>query len=274
MSRFERIEISWEDMQSRCDGVRRDDPRDPRTADQADRTRMTGSSHWLLAADRERRNGNFENALRSYSRVLELEPLAIAGWIGQVQMLVHLGEYPEAEIWSRKALEMFPRNGDLLAGRAQSLCRFGQARLARQVCDHAIECAGDSSYRWMVRGETLLANGETAANHCFRRTLTLDHDWLVELEIALIYRHYALPAKAVTHVRESLQIANDQVFAWYLLGECQADLELKDAARRSFERCLELVPEFAAAQSSLVQLSTRSFSLLRWARRHWQRMSR
>ena len=31
----------------------------------------------------------------------------VAGWLGQVQMLVFLGEYPEAELWARKALELF-----------------------------------------------------------------------------------------------------------------------------------------------------------------------
>src|SRR5689334_12227259 len=81
--------------------------------------------HWLRLADADRRNGLFEGALRYYSRALELDKSLVTGWVGQVQMLVALGEYPEAELWSRKALELFKNNAELLAARAQALCRTG-----------------------------------------------------------------------------------------------------------------------------------------------------
>jgi tetratricopeptide (TPR) repeat protein len=58
--------------------------------------------HWIRVATDERRNGQHENALRYYSRALELDKALVAGWVGQVQMLIALGEYPEAELWSRK----------------------------------------------------------------------------------------------------------------------------------------------------------------------------
>ena len=39
---------------------------------------------------------------------LELDRSIIGGWLGQVQMLIFLGEYPEAEgLWARKVLEIF-----------------------------------------------------------------------------------------------------------------------------------------------------------------------
>ena len=72
--------------------------------------------HWLKQADHHRRNGNFENALRFYSRALEEEKTLIVAWVGQVQMLVQLGEHPQAELWSRKALEYFPNQPELMAG--------------------------------------------------------------------------------------------------------------------------------------------------------------
>ena len=55
-------------------------------------------------ADQSRRAGLYENALKFYSRALELDRSLVAGWVGQVQMLVQLEEYPEAELWSRKGL--------------------------------------------------------------------------------------------------------------------------------------------------------------------------
>ena len=72
---------------------------------------------WLAQADQQRRVGHYESALRLYSRALEDDKALVVGWLGQIQMLVQLEEYPEAELWARKALELFPNNGDLLAGR-------------------------------------------------------------------------------------------------------------------------------------------------------------
>lgn len=71
---------------------------------------------WLRQADENRRQGYYENALRFYSRALELDKSLVPGWLGQVQMLIFLGEYPEAELWSRKALEIFRNNAELMAG--------------------------------------------------------------------------------------------------------------------------------------------------------------
>ena len=75
------------------------------------------AGHWMQKADESRRTGLYENALKFYSRALEVDRSLVAGWVGQVQMLVQLDEYPEAELWSRKGLELFPTNGELMAGR-------------------------------------------------------------------------------------------------------------------------------------------------------------
>src|SRR5262245_50967748 len=85
-------------------------------------------AYWLAQADGDRRQGLYENALRFYSRALEREKSMVNVWLGQVQMLIQLGEYPEAELWSRKALELFRNNSELLAGRAQALCRVGDKK--------------------------------------------------------------------------------------------------------------------------------------------------
>ncbi len=84
-------------------------------------------------ADRNRRAGQYENALRYYSRALEDDKAYLPGWVGQVEMLIALGEAPEADMWCRKALELFPGNGELLAARSRSLCRLGDVKQAGAV---------------------------------------------------------------------------------------------------------------------------------------------
>ena len=50
-------------------------------------------------------------------------------------MLIGLEEYPEAELWSGKALERFRNHPDLLAGRSQACCRLGKFDEAYQWSD-------------------------------------------------------------------------------------------------------------------------------------------
>jgi len=52
--------------------------------------------------------GDFELALRNYSRSLEVRSGFFEGWAGQIRMLIELGEYAEARKWADKAMELFP----------------------------------------------------------------------------------------------------------------------------------------------------------------------
>ncbi len=60
-------------------------------------------AQWLRRADDQRRRGLYENALRYYSRALERDESLVNGWLGQIQMLILLGENTEAELWARGA---------------------------------------------------------------------------------------------------------------------------------------------------------------------------
>src|SRR5438552_7467851 len=110
------------------------------------------SGHWMRQADRGRRSGLFEEALKYYSRAVELDRSVVAGWVGQVQMLIALEEYNEAELWARKALELFRNHVEPNAARAQALCRNGDLKNAQAACDAALGQPGQSAYPWMARG--------------------------------------------------------------------------------------------------------------------------
>ncbi len=183
--RFDKLEFPDETPKPRDPGV------DPAAKDE---------QHWLKQADLHRRNGNYENALRFYSRALEIEKSLVVAWVGQVQMLVHLGEFPQAELWSRKALELFPNQCDLSSGRAQALCRMGDMQKAHAASDGAMQQRGDSAYCWMVRGELMVAGRQESDRYCFDRAQIASRDWLVPLEAALIYLYYRSPSKAL-HAR-------------------------------------------------------------------------
>jgi tetratricopeptide (TPR) repeat protein len=224
-------------------------------------------TNWILQAEGERRTGQYENALRMYSRALELDKSLVPGWLGQVQMLVFLDEAVEAELWSRKALELFPNNGELLAARAQSLCRTGDMRQAQAVCDGSFKQTGQSAYRWVVRGELLVAGSQDLDRHCFDKAQQIDSDWLVPLEISLIYLHYRLPSRGLDRVRKAVEAAPDRHYAWYVQSQCEIELGLTTRAHLSLCRCLELSPGHVEAERKMAEVRHGGMPWLRTLRR-------
>lgn len=254
MPRFDRLEL--DSPQGQPDDkpeAAQDQPRD--------------EQHWLRLADAERRQGLFENALRLYSRALEMDKSLITGWLGQVQMLIALGEYPEAELWSRKSLELFKNHGDLLAGRAQALCRMKDRTQAVASCDAAMAQSGASAYRWIVRGEVMMSDRSDVDRYCFDKAVQLDNDWLVPLEIAQCYLYHGYASKALVRARQAVARGPDQVYCWFFQGRCEQELDLEDAARKSFSRCLEIVPNHAEAGRRLHELNRGSSWIGRLMRR-------
>ena len=240
MARFDKLELTRQ-------------PADTRPA-QETTLQDVDESHWMNVAERDRRAGQYENALRHYSRALEADKSLVAGWLGQVQMLILLEEWPEAETWARKALELFPNQPDLLAGRAQALCRSQEMKTAHALCDAALSQSGQSAYRWMVRGELMLANNQNTDGHCFEKALLVDRDWLVPLEIALVCLHHRSPAKALPRARRAVEAAADAPYAWYVQGWCLQELGLQRQARQSFEQCLVLLPGHLEAERRLAEV--------------------
>jgi tetratricopeptide (TPR) repeat protein len=221
----------------------------------------------MAKADDHRRRGLYENSLRFYSRALELDRSLIGGWVGQVQMLILLGEYPEAELWSRKALELFKGQGDLMAGRAQALARIGDRTQAMELADAALRQEGNSAYRWMVRGELLIPGRDDVDRHCFDKAVQADRDWLVPLEIALAYLHYATPTKALLRARQAVEKSPGSFYAWMIQGDCERATGFERQAKRSYERCLELSPRHQDATRKLAELENQGWSLARGVRR-------
>lgn len=222
---------------------------------------------WLRKADDQRRRGLHENALRYYSRALELDRSLLPCWIGQVQMLVLLGEYPEAELWSRKSLEQFKGQGDLMAGRAQALARLGDRRQALELADASLRQEGNAAYRWVVRGELLIAGKDDIDRHCFDKAVPADRDWLVPLEIALIYLHYDQPGKALLRARDAVEKGPQSAFAWYTQGRCEQELGFDRQAETSYGRCQELSPGHVDAGRRLAEIANKGWSLSQGLRR-------
>ena len=203
---------------------------------------------WLRKADDHRRRGLYENSLRYYSRALEFDKSLVAGWVGQVQMLVLLGEYPEAELWATK-----------VAGAVQEPRRPDGRPCAGPGADRRPDAgAWSSPTRPSGRRAARPTAGWSAAScssptrdeidrHCFDKAVQADRDWLVPLEIALIYLHHEQPSKALLRARQAVEKAPERFYAWFIQGQCEQALGFDRQAKISYERCLELSPRHVEA---------------------------
>jgi tetratricopeptide (TPR) repeat protein len=252
--RFDKLEL---------DPTPDDDGRSIKVRDEKDQ------NYWRNAAIEQRRTGAYETALRFYSRALEIDKTMVLAWVGQVQMLVQLAEYPQATLWSRKALEMFPNQPELLAAQAQAEGRQGNLKVALALSDGALHQRGESAYRWQVRGELMLSGREQTDRHCFDRAQLADPDWLVPLESALIYWHFNSYSLAQSRAQQAVEKAPQAPYPWFVLGQCQRKLGFDVAAVRSFARCVELKPSYTEASVQLSELRRSTLPFGRFVKRLW-----
>jgi tetratricopeptide (TPR) repeat protein len=227
-----------------------------------DQSRMHGApvkdeAHYSAEALAAFQNGNFELALRLYSKVLEFNPANAAAWIGQVRMLIELGEFREARLWADKALEHFPHEPELLAAKAVALARSGDFEGALTFSDASIEEQGDAPYVWLARGDVLLARKESRAEYCLEKALHLSpQNWFVAWLAARIRFYYEQFALALKLVQQALEWNPGHFLLWFELGRCQQALGLSGPAAHAFAQARQLNPqcdEAIRAQASITR---------------------
>jgi tetratricopeptide (TPR) repeat protein len=220
-------------------------------------------AYYLAEARTAFENGNFEQALRLYSKVLEFNPQNAVAWTAQVRMLIELGEYREAKLWADKALERFPREPELLAAKAVALGRGGDLQGAMAFSDASIEERGDTPYVWLARGDVLLAREEHRADYCFEKALLLaPRDWFVAWLAARIRFFYKQFTLALKLAQQAVELNSSHFLLWLQLGQCQQALGWVGPAKNSFTQARQLNPRSSEVSNALAGLSRTGF----WSR--------
>ena len=223
---------------------------------QRHRTLVKDESYYLAEARTAFENGNFEVALRLYSKVLEFNPQNAPAWTSQVRMLIEMGEFREAKLWADKALERFPREPELLAAKGVALARSGDLQAALAFSDAAIEERGDMPYVWLARGDVLLARQEPRANYCFEKALLLaPGDWFIAWLAARIRYYYEQFVLALKLLQQALEWNTGHFLLWLELGRCQHALGLAAVARNSFKQAQQLNPQCHQVNLELANLA-------------------
>jgi tetratricopeptide (TPR) repeat protein len=220
------------------------------------KTLVKDEAYYVSEARAAFENGNFESALRLYSKVLEFNPNNAEAWSGQVRMLVELCEFREAQLWADKALERFPHEPELLAAKAVSLARSGDLQGALAFSDSAIEERGDTPYVWLARADVLLARNESRADFCFEKAMLLaPGDWVIAWLAGRIRYYYRQFAAALKLFQRAVERNAGHFLLWLELGQCQQALGLLGPARLSFTQAQQLNPRCDQARDGLARLS-------------------
>ncbi|MHC5002530.1 MAG: hypothetical protein ACYTJ0_05345 [Planctomycetota bacterium] len=261
--RFSRLEFDHEHGRERAE--------EHRALEEGTPVRTAG--HYAELAEHACRRGRFESALQHYTRCVREDRTAIPAWVGQVQMLVQLGEYAEARLWADKSLELFRNNGDLLAAKAQAALRDGDRATALAASDASLKAPGSSPWRWEVRGEVLLARGARLYRDCFQKALAEPAaDWFDRVVIARILLFHGRAAAALDHAQQAVQRRPAHAYNWLVLAECQSVMGWRSPAEASCRRCLELEPDLHEARVALEAiLRQRSLTGLLRRLRRWRR---
>ncbi|MGA2854521.1 MAG: tetratricopeptide repeat protein [Verrucomicrobiota bacterium] len=254
MSRFENLELGGE-FEDRLQQQQQ-----PLAKDEA---------YYFAEARAAFENGEFERALRYFSKVLEFNPQNAAAWTAQVRMLIELGEFREAKLWADKALDRFPQEPELLAAKAVALGRSGDLQGALAFSDASIEERGDTPYVWLARGDVMLARREHRADYCFEKALLLaPKNWFIAWLASRIRSYYNQFVLALKLLQQAVEWNAGHFLLWFELGQCQMALGLVSPAENSFTQAQQLNPQCHQAGLALIQLSHKGF----WPRaRAWWR---
>jgi len=251
MSRFSNLEFSDEFEEER----RLDEPA------------FKDEAYYFAQAQESFQQGNYEQGLRRYAKVLEFNPGNAAAWTGQVRMLIELKEYREAKLWADKALERFPHEPELLAAKAVALGRSGDLQGALAFSDAAVEERGDTPYIWLARADVLLARAESRADFCFDKALSMaTGNWFVTWLAARIRQFYKQFALAMKLLQQAIELNAGHSQLWLELGLCQAELGLSAPARRSLEQANQLNPRSEAVERAILELNSTGFARSWWRR--------
>jgi tetratricopeptide (TPR) repeat protein len=204
--------------------------------------------------------GDFELALRNYSRALEVNSAFFEGWLGQVRMLIELGEYPEAALWADKALKLFPENAELLAAKAVACSYDGKLDQAMAYSDQSILKENISSRVWLARAQILMNKKSQIAQTCISNAVTVAGELapIIRLEAGRLLTKNENYYAALEYLSSAVRLLPKSALAWYELGCCQAKLGRAEAAV-TLKQALKLNSEWSPAIEALKRVETQGF---------------
>ncbi|MHB1455456.1 MAG: tetratricopeptide repeat protein [Armatimonadota bacterium] len=247
MSRFDHIEMS-----NPAPVPKEDENNEPDIIDQDD---------CMSKADAFFDDEDYERALGMYSRALQYDVNLENAWLGQLRCLMELGEFQEAEIWSKRALDRFADSAQLMAARGVNEGRMGDYTSAIRCVDAAFGSSDITPYAWIARGEVLTPVNAVNAKACFLKAVEMaKNDWRTYAWIGRSYMVHGCCHQALDFLKTAVRLDNNRYACWYRIGKCYEALRQPADARTAYRRALSICPSFLLANGALIELDNQGFA--------------
>ncbi len=170
---------------------------------------------WSDMGNAQAKRGEYEKAVASYDRAIELDKYNPDLWYNKGLALIGLGRYEDALSCYQRATKIKPFDADLWLSRGAALSALGRHEEALESYDRAVEFGSEKADVWNNRG-TILAN-------------------LGRYE------------EALGSYDRAVEIEPKEADAWNNRGTILADLGRYEEALESYDRVVEIEPEEADA---------------------------
>lgn len=214
----------------------------------------------MQRADEHFYRGEFEKALRFYSRALQTENAQPTPWIGQIICLLQMKQMKEADLWVQRALELFPEDSSLVSLRAVVMARNGMVKRAVGTSDYAMTRGGSTPLAWIARGEVLTLAESKNAGFCFEKAMetALPDDWKTPFLIGLVLHDQGVWASSLEYLQKAAARGAGNHWLWYLLGMCYLRLAFRQEAIDALRQSMALNPNYPPAQDAYHRVTHRN----------------
>ena len=220
--------------------------------------------------------GFYQDAIKYYAQVLARDRNRASAWLGQIRILVDVGEYDGAIYWADKAQEACGGDTIFSFAKALALAHAGQIDAAKTLINVPVE-KDEVPMLWLLRGEVLIrvkinfiqkiftpykGIGRLGAFFCFVKALSHDqHDAFINQRIGLAYMLTKDSDRAMEHLRLSLRSVGDNPLTLYGLAQCYR-------MKRDYDHALYYVKKAIAGNPGM----DCAFELLEWLHGPGRRM--
>jgi tetratricopeptide (TPR) repeat protein len=200
---------------------------------------------WFQRGVEQYEKGDFEGALASWNRAVEINPAYHEAWNNRGIALANLGRYEEAIASYDKALEIKPALHEAWNNRGSALDDLGRYEEAIADYDKALEIKPALHEAWNNRGVALRNLGRyEEAIASYDKALEIKPDF----HEAWYNRGNALDdlgryEEAIASYDKALEIKPDKDEAWYNRGNALDDLGRTEEAIASYDKAIEIKPD-------------------------------
>ena len=223
-------------------------------------------------ADERFYQGDWKEAIRLYSRALQLDNSQVAPWVGQVIALLFQGQLREADAWAKRSLECFPDHPAAVSIHGLVFVLQGMTKRGIGSSDYAMGLGADDPVAWIARGWMLLEADNKNWKNCFMKALEIcpSDEWKMHTLSGFILEHYKKWPQAVERFRQAADQQTGNFYLWHHLGICYSKLGVARKAIEAQKHVLSIDPDYHPAKREIKRLS--GFSLFgifkRLFRRH------